>query len=376
VNRILLSLTLLLTLAEGTRGGIYSPNEPFLFEVDEKGLAQPIQFEGGYDSFLKTFRNIATDDSLLRGGTPNPERQNVLNRVKRRQSEKNLSQEEFAGLTADLIRLGRYTDAINLLQPRVRNPRQSSFYDFTHLSRVHQSRGREWYEAVEQQQAALQQFEFPTDFGSMSKPQLAWLKRVEKNFYLPWLVNRADEDAKTAGRRIEGNDSVDPLFPLSAPRRNTNPLRFVGESGQYEAGTLAASEKAKLPDDAVAILQQMLLWNPQDMRLYWQLAELYNAQGEIEIALKILDECRNLGYSNPVINDHRRILQTAVDSMREKRAAEQAARKAAEEKEQQEREQAERDYQKRFWWIVSIGVALGMYLVYHQLRVLSRKLRK
>jgi tetratricopeptide (TPR) repeat protein len=81
------------------------------------------------------------------------------------------------------------------------------------------------------------------------------------------------------------NQSVDALFGTAK-----EPLRFVGESGGFEPGKLAQKERAKLPPDAVEIVQQLLLWMPDDRRLQWLLAELYNAQGDIVAARQIFKE--------------------------------------------------------------------------------------
>jgi hypothetical protein len=56
------------------------------------------------------------------------------------------------------------------------------------------------------------------------------------------------------------------------------PVKFLNESGQFEAGRIAPAERAKLPPRALAIVQQLVVWLPEDRRLYWLLGELYNAQ--------------------------------------------------------------------------------------------------
>src|SRR5262249_9699783 len=79
--------------------------------------------------------------------------------------------------------------------------------------------------------------------------------------------------------------------------------RFVGESGAFEVGTLAVAEKAKLPPDALDIVQQLLVWLPDDLRLYWLLGELYNARGgtaNIEAAQLIFTD---LEGATPLVAD-------------------------------------------------------------------------
>jgi hypothetical protein len=97
----------------------------------------------------------------------------------------------------------------------------------------------------------------------------------------------------------------------------------------------------------------------------------------VETAAKLLDACTyNMGYSNPTVIEHRRVLQAAAVEASVARAAEAAKAREEVDAERDRQAQADRDYQKRFWWIVSIGVALGVFLVYYQLREVARRLRR
>ena len=370
MRRLALIISVISLLPSTGSAGIYSPDEPFIFEIGADGFARPIQFANGFESILKTLRNVATDDSARTGGPPNTDRGGVETRVQRRlaQGTDRLSADDLAGLTADLIRLARFGDALNILQPLARDRRRGGFVAYTHLARAHQGRGG-WREALDQQDAALNASDFPTKFARLTGPQLAWLKRVEREFYLPWLAARADEDPR--GGRPDTSEAPDPLFPASRPQKNAHPVRFLGEGGEYTPGAIAAAEKVKLPADAIAIVQQLLLWNPQDTRLYWQLGELYNAQGEVETALKIFDDCANAGYATPPVQQHRRSLMDAADAAARVRAQSRADEDAV----RLQAAVAEREYQKRFWWIVAGGVALAVLLVYYQSREMVRRFR-
>lgn len=358
-----------LALAAPGRAGIYSPNEPFLFELDENGYAKPIQFSGGFDSILAGLREAATRP-LNPGDPPNQSRRDTEDRVNQRKAKPvaSLTAEELAGLTADLIRLGQNDEVFRLPQPIARDRVRGGFLAYAHLARAHAGRG-EWDRAFTQHQSAIRDFDFPTTFVRLTKPQLAWLKRVEREYYLPFLARRA-EDARR-GRVTNLREDVDALFPtIPPPRRPEAPVRFVGENGDYTAGALAEAERKKLPPDALAIVQQLVLWHPQDARLYWLLGELYNAEGNPEVAAGILEICSfAMGYTNPIMMEHRRLLKAAV--------AEQAARvRQQEEEEKERRAREERDYQKRFWWVAAIGLGLALILVYYQARELVRRVRR
>lgn len=72
----------------------------------------------------------------------------------------------------------------------------------------------------------------------------------------------------------------------------------------------------KLPPDALAVTQQLLLLFPGDTRLYWLLAELYAADGQLDDARKILDECAwSRQYGNRrALMEHRTALAAAVEA--------------------------------------------------------------
>jgi hypothetical protein len=356
-------------LVPTAQSGIYSPDEAFNFEIDADGFARPIQYSGGFEVFLKELRALGTEKNPL---TPKFEA-----RVRERKSKgtTHLAAEDIAGLTADLIRLSKLDEARNLLQPLTRDRQRGGFLAYTHLAMAYSASGH-WSEARNQQEMAVRYSEFPKSFGKLTKPQLTWLNRVERDFYFPFLARRSEETQR--GRPSERREDVDSLFPLGASsKKSVSAIRFVDEDGQYRAGKLAPTEREKLPGDAVAIVQQLLLWHPLDARLLWLLAELYNADGDIETAVNILDDITfNMGYSNPTVIEHRRILKAAAESAAIAKAEESARQRQEQADEQARLRQADRDYQKRFWWIMACGVGIGILLVYYQFREVVRRVRR
>ena len=226
-----------------------------------------------------------------------------------------LAPEELASYTADLFRLRMENDALNLLQPPARDPRRGGFLANAHLAVAHAYRG-EWREAADQEQQALLTG-FPESFAKLTKPQLTWLKRVEREYYLPLLTHRAEESR--SGKSRDRHEDPDAIFG----KRGMPAVQFVGESGKYWPGKIAGAEREKLPRDAIAIVQQLLLWHPHDARLFWQLGELYNAEGDVETAANILDECSfAMSYTNPSMMEHRQALKEAAASIASARAVE------------------------------------------------------
>jgi ElaB/YqjD/DUF883 family membrane-anchored ribosome-binding protein len=106
-----------------------------------------------------------------------------------------------------------------------------------------------------------------------------------------------------------------------------SPVRFVSDDGEFEPGKLAAAERAKLPTEALAIVQQLIVWMPDDLRLYWLLGELYNAQkGEgqkenregILAALRIFSDLEifiELGDVKSVSEDAREQLRQRIGAL-------------------------------------------------------------
>ena len=91
-------------------------------------------------------------------------------------------------------------------------------------------------------------------------------------------------------------------------------VNYVGETGKPEPGTIAASEKKKLPANAVALVQQLALWLPNDGRLLWQLGELANAFGDVRTAANLLDGCvTEFALESPDLRSRRLLYRTAAD---------------------------------------------------------------
>jgi hypothetical protein len=86
------------------------------------------------------------------------------------------------------------------------------------------------------------------------------------------MVNRLKEK-KQQEKKQPVAETVDPIF-LDA---KGEPIRFLNEKGEYEAGRIAAPDKDQMPRDAVEAVEQLLIWMPNDERLLWLLAETFNA---------------------------------------------------------------------------------------------------
>jgi hypothetical protein len=137
------------------------------------------------------------------------------------------------------------------------------------------------------------------DLPGYKAERLKWYKQIER-LQRRLLLLRMGELSKTGGKP-EAAANVDELF---------EGVSFTGEDGQFAPGTIAAAQQKKLPPDALARVQQLVLWLPADDRLFWLYGELLNARGDKTEAFKVLDECvwaRRMG--TPELKAHRLALQ-------------------------------------------------------------------
>ena len=221
-------------------------------------------------------------------------------------------------LSAYLIRRQKYQEAIELLKPLARRE-GNNFLILSNLATAYQLSGQEPGLAIDYLNQTIRVWpdswdKVPKDIEPMLtalgwtksskgslRDSLTWFHKAE-TYQVKLLMSRARQRA-AGGTKAKIPEKLDDLFDV----------HFVGESGKYEAGKLAAKEMAKLPADALAIVQQLLVWLPDDPRLYWLLGELYNARGEIETAARIFDELAgyNGRFRAAELVNHWRILRAA-----------------------------------------------------------------
>jgi tetratricopeptide (TPR) repeat protein len=273
------------------RAGFYDPAQPITPLLTEAGV-RPLPYELFRDTLIDTLR-IA--DPLLTRGL----RVQFLDRRKSLLARGlgSLSPAELAELGAVQWRLRDADGAFTALRlAEGRDPR--NFLVLTHLGTVHQAMG--------QLREAAPYLETARDFFPSPWPgQLAaaadWFRQAER-YQLALLKLRLREQAGFTGRPSAAAD-VDALFPV----------RFVGPDGTFQPGTIADTERAKLPPDAAAVVQQLLLWFPEDTRLLWLLGELYNAHGDLASADAVFEECVwSRRYDSPTLRDHRRQVKEAL----------------------------------------------------------------
>jgi tetratricopeptide (TPR) repeat protein len=265
---------------------------------------------------LRTIKDNSFDPKKPPG--PDSLRESYLKQLTQLEARKNegvLGMEDRVNLSACLIRLGRYSEAEKVLEEALRLEQSDNPYRFLlllHRAALYMELDPNNYElqqrALRFQEEGLQNW--PALLPGWNRWESLWYRRAEQ--FMTTLIELRLKELTSQQRGLTRQmPPPDFLFP----REERNParkVRFVGDSGKYEAGGIAWHQIDRLPPDALSIVLQLLLWRPNDNRLYWLYGELLNAAGRIDEAFDRLDYVKNAGWQNPELDSHHRILQKAL----------------------------------------------------------------
>jgi hypothetical protein len=246
--------------------------------------------------FLVDHRALRAAGYARPDGLPSPLRDDYrasAERLEKLAKNRALTADEAADLGAIDLRLGKPEQALNVLAPAARK--------FPEHFRIAANLGTAFQLNGDPERAAAQLEEAVRLAPEKLKPfERAHLKLVKL---------RAKE-----GKGATAATAVDDLFGV----------KYVGASGKPEAGTIAAAELKKLPDDAVAVVQQLALWLPADGRLLWQFGELCNASGDVRAAAAALDGCvTEFALAAPDLRARRTLYRAEADERAKGAAHEQ-----------------------------------------------------
>lgn len=286
--------------------GVYCTTEPPDGPQPEHGVVKPLPLGAFTVALSKAM------DRRNPGKDKNEERKHYQTRkaeLEAKVQARTATLQERSNLGAYLIGLGEYNAAIKVLEEAVndRSQRQNNFRIYANLGTANQIIGQ--LERAEVYLSIGRQLLRDTPPGDgLTKEQLDWYRKAED--YQKKLLRERRKQAAAAplGGAKRGAETLDDLFGV----------QFVGPSGKYEAGKIAEAEQAKLPPDALAVVQQLILWLPDasgllDLRLNWLMAELLNARGDLREARKLIaDPAWTLGYNPPNLREHLQILEEAL----------------------------------------------------------------
>ena len=231
-----------------------------------------------------------------------------LAKLEKQQRNGTLTPVDRVNLSACLIRMGRYPQARALLEESLRVvPPDNSVYFLLllNLASAYQEEDALLLQrAIDLQAQALRSW--PTLFPGRNLWESNWYRHAER-YALTLMQLRQREQIRNQGRALNELPPLDELFGT---------IRFVGPSGQYEAGGIAFEQWKRLPADAEKIVLQLLLWRPLDPRLNWLYGELLNGRGQVDWAFSVLDFCKQLA-SNRELRQHHQVLREAVPVYKE-----------------------------------------------------------
>jgi hypothetical protein len=338
------------------RAGIYNLEEPpSVYVPPYKQVRQPADPQKVNEQVAKitTIDDNVTRVVEAREGKPTALRKAYLELetdLRQRLQKRSLTTAETVSLTACLLRRGRHGDAFAILEKALASCPPTDpgrFLLLLHQAAAYDRDPELKQRALDVQEQALKSW--PSAWPGWSKSELDWYYRAEK--YEWELMKIRQRQAFPGPLGEQRRASVDALFPrvhfVSMPAIGTDvlsiatawglaglapsgssivagPLAALGASGAamivaadvtggYEAGRISPAQMAELPVEAEAIVVQLLIWHPGDIRLRWLYGEMLNTRGEVENAFNQLDRCRQEGLSlNAEVQRHCRVLGEAV----------------------------------------------------------------
>ena len=263
-------------LIQPVRAGLYNTTDA----VYETQLNQ--DFRKIFSGVLGDLRTISVEKPERE--PPLRKRYMLMESLGRRGALELKTLEQQLDYSAVLIRRGKAVEAIPFLEP-ITQAHPKNFLVFSHFATAHYLSGNPDFRsrAADYMKQALEIW--PTHWEDLEQEQKQFVEKLgweqglydqnrKYEVYFEKLLRSRNREEARRKNKLAVPDGLDPLFTDA----NKKPVRFVNQDGKYEAGRIATIEKEKLPGDAIEIVEQLLVWMPNDIRLYWQLAELYNAR--------------------------------------------------------------------------------------------------
>jgi hypothetical protein len=315
---VLLGLSVSIVCAGPARAGIYNPGE------SSEGAIYPDFIDGPPGKNFRDVLLILRTIPVNRPEVDNPVRRRYvfMDELATKYPASSLKTvEDKLQASAVFLRRRKFAEAELLLRPiatsieaRDNIPIQSNFATTLHMK-------GDLVNAVYTLRDAIEKH-WPQRWDELPSPRRKFLEGIGwsqheyeffrdcDTYYLKLLQLRLKEQReKKAGKGIVQppdalfNDGKDP----------PTPVKFVNEKGEFVAG-----RKVQLPERALPIVQQLNVWLPDDLRLYWLLGELYNAQGTekgIKSAHQIFTDLQgfaDLSKAEPIAEDVKSQLKERV----------------------------------------------------------------
>ncbi|MGH7223540.1 MAG: hypothetical protein ACRELF_09955, partial [Gemmataceae bacterium] len=263
MRRIVLSLAMLMGLAQAAplQAGVYNLDPPPKYPSDYVMTSDPLRWWWRLKEYLPELRSIRDKgfdprkppgkDSLRE----NYEKQQA--RLKARKQDGVLNMADRVNWSGCLIRLGRYSTAEQVLEESLRLASPDDplrFLLLLHRAALYQeldpSNDELQQRALRFQEEGLQSW--PAFVPGWNRWESSWYRRAEQ-YTMTLMELRRQELSNRQRGRAHQMPPPDRLFPRDT-RDPAKKVRFVGESGKYEAGGIARNQMDRLPPDAVSIV--------------------------------------------------------------------------------------------------------------------------
>jgi hypothetical protein len=313
-------LMLGLAVGQEARAGIYildrEPKSPYALDPPYRVEGKPAPWDRVRD-WRADLASVLVDprDQAKNKDQPNllPTKESELRLAHGKQAEELLEKRKHDGalsptervsLGGCLLRLGRQREAMEVLREGERmlgRDEPARFLLLLNLATAYQqSDDPTWRPlALVCQAEALKAS--PDQWRAWNPATWEWYRWAEK-YNLELMRLREREKALNPWPDPGSAVAPDALFPR---------VRFTGPTGKYEVGSIALDQWNELPRDAESLVVQLMIWQPQDPRLFWLYGELLNARGEVKGAYEVLNTIARSGNGWPELGQHRRALLEA-----------------------------------------------------------------
>jgi len=320
MRRVLIALTLLsccFVAVRQTRAGVYNLADkrafPSMAQLDRDVRLQLAEISpDGVNGDVGELRgandlNPKAAETAKRQGSFRAKCLKQVEELETKRKKEALTIVDVINLSACYIRLGRTDHANKLFEETKEKFSKDDPYQFLlllNMAATEEMTGEFLERAILTQKQALKAW--PSELPGWKRDDLLWYRRAEQ-FYLKWLQLRYAERQRNDGR-VPTVETVDALFPK---------LNFKEMGLRYRAGMLPLEVSDDLQPDAFEIGVQLLLWSPNDARLYWLYGELLNAKGKIRAAQYVLNQLPDTwGLSNVrELMQHRSVITEAVNAL-------------------------------------------------------------
>jgi hypothetical protein len=267
------SLVVLLVLSGAAVAGVYSPDDPCPFHVKPDGTADALPHRlfvaRLVDRLAPRVPNTPDPPGIPDWGVDgDTARATYAARLGQQLAARwpqaqQLRGDDLLAHTAALLRYNAALPAVNLLD----RGRVGRSYTLK-VNRTHAfATGGQWADALTN--LPDDPDDAPPPPAGTTPEHFRWQRGVDQSAYRRWLELRS----------VESDPKSKPPIPDLVPD-----VLFTTPEGETIRYWQSAGEAKKLPADAVAVVQQLLLWAPWDDRLLWTLAEVYFAAGRVRDA--------------------------------------------------------------------------------------------